>query len=251
MSGFQQAFAHALLQADAHGGVLAELAAQPGFAVYSNTAAQACIDALAANFPTVLRLVGVDWFRSVAAAYARAHPPRDSRLLFYGDDGFPAFLQAVPTAAGLPWLAGVARLDASWRGCHAAADARVLDAASLSALPPEALAARKLRPHPATRWAWFDGQPVADIWCSNREQDAAPAPDRQDGGLLLTRPGDAVRWAPLAQAGCAFLDACAEGRTLGEAAQCCLDAHPGTDLAALLQQLLQAGTFTADPPPWS
>ena len=44
-------------------------AGQPGFAVYRNTVAKACIDALAANYPVVQRLVGDAWFRGMAAAY--------------------------------------------------------------------------------------------------------------------------------------------------------------------------------------
>lgn len=246
MSSFQQDFAQALLAPQA-GGALRDLVAQPGFAVYRNTVAQGCVEALEANFPTVLRLVGSEWFRSVAAAFARTHPPSDSRLLVYGDEGFGAFLQAVPTAADLPWLAGVAHLDTLWRACHAAADARVLAGADLAALAPEALAARALRPHPATRWVWFEDQPVASIWCGERAGRAnAAAPAWHGEGLLLTRGDGDVRWQLLAQAGCALLDACAQGCCLGEAAQRCLDLHPGTDLAGLLRQLLQAGAFTPD-----
>jgi hypothetical protein len=243
MSGFQQAFAKALLsEADAS---MESIVAQPGFAVYRNTVAKGCVDALEANFPTVVRLVGGEWFHSVALAFALAQPPHDSRLLGYGDDGFPAFLREVPTAAGLPWLADVARLDALWRACHAAADARVLDADSLAGLAPEVLGACVLRPHPAARWPWFDDQPIASIWWHNRGGgNAAPEPAWQGEGLLFTRPDGAVRWQMLSRASCAFLDACDQGCALGEAAQRCLEQDAHTDLAALLQQLLQAGAFT-------
>jgi len=239
MSSFQQDFAQALLS-PAH--AMRDMTAQPGFAVYRNTVAQGCVDALEANFPTVARLVGREWFRCAALAFARARPPRDSRLLFYGDADFPAFLQAAPGAADLPWLADIGRLDALWRACHAAADARALAATSLAELSPEALGARVLRPHPATRWLWFDGQPVASIWSRNRDGDEASFA-WQGEGLLLTRPQAAVRWQLLSHAGCAFLDACALGRSLGEAAQHALDQDAETDLAGLLRQLLQAGAF--------
>lgn len=253
MSSFQQDFADALLSADAPRASMQAITAQAGFAVYRNTVAQGCVAALEANFPTVASLVGSEWFRCAAAAYAQAQPPHDSRLLFYGDDGFPAFLQAVPTAAGLPWLAGVAQLDALWRACHAAADARVLEAQSLAALPPATLATQALRPHPAARWQWFDAQPVASIWRREREGDDSAQPDDawQGEGVLLARTDGVVRWQPVSRAACAFLDACAEGCTLGEAAQHCLDRHPDAELAALLQQLLQAGAFTSDPTSWN
>lgn len=246
MNGFQRSFAAALL--DTSAAMRADvrtLARQPAFAVYRNTVLKGCVDALEGNFPTVLRLVGPDWFRSAALAYARGHPPADARLLFYGDEGFGGFLQSIPTAAQLPYLAGVAHLDTLWRAAHAAADAAVQPASALAALAPETLGALVLRPHPAARWAWFEAQPVASLWLRHRAgaEDEAAMPAWQAEGLLLTRPHDAVQWALLPRAGCTFLDACARCAPLGEAAEAALCADPQADLAALLRQLLQVGAF--------
>jgi hypothetical protein len=247
MNGFHESFAQALLTPPgADPGLLAALVEQPAFAVYRNTVAKGCADALAANFPTVLRVVGEDWFRDVAVDYARRHPPRDVRLLAYGDEGFGAFLQAVPTAAALPWLEGVARLDTLWRAAHVAADAPVLPAGALAALDAQALAACRLLPHPATRWAWFDQQPVPGIWM--REREHGPAQDDlawRGEGLLLVRPEGEVAWQPLPQAGCVLLDACAAGLPLGVAAEQALARDPHADLAQALQQLLRSGAFTS------
>lgn len=247
MNGFHEGFAQALLAPPhADPGPLAALARQPAFAVYRNTVAKGCADALAANFPTVLRLVGEDWFRDVAVAYARRHPPRDARLLAYGDEGFGAFLQAVPTAAALPWLEGVARLDTLWRAAHVAADAPVLPAGALATLDAQALAACRLVPHPATRWAWFDRQPVPGIWMREREH-LLPQDDLawRGEGLLLVRPEGEVACQPLPQAGCVLLDACAAGLPLGVAAEQALARDPQADLPQALRQLLQAGAFTS------
>lgn len=242
----QQAFADALFgragrgQADVDAWV-----AQPAFAVYRNTVMKACIDALAANFPAVQRLVGEDWFRAAAALHVADDPPRDGRLLVYGA-GFADFLARFEPAASLPYLPGVARLDALWREAHAAADAPVIAPDALSGLPPEALGTLRLQPHPAARWACFDGHPVFAIWQRNRDadggDDAAPLNWQGDGGLL-TRPADAVQAEALCRGGCALLDACADGATLGEAAERAAAAHPDTDLARVLAQLLRAGVF--------
>jgi len=243
MRRFQQAFAAAVLGDAA--GPLRALAQQPAFALYRNTVLKGCVDALRANFPAVARLVGEEWFGDAALAYARAHPPADGRLLAYGDANFGAWLCEIPTAAQLPYLEGVAALDALWRAAHAAADAPVLPADALAADAPEELAARCLLPHPATRWAWFDSQPVVRIWMRNRTalHDDAPLPWEGDG-LLLTRPQGEVQWQLLPRAGCALLAACAAGAPLGEAAQLALDTDPDADLAVLLAQLLRAGAFT-------
>lgn len=245
---FQQAFCQALLAPDEEvAQLLPGLGAQAAFAVYRNTVMKGCVDALQANFPTVDRLVGADWFRAAAARYVAAAPPRDGRLLAYGD-GFPAFLVDL-LPPDLAYVAEVAQLDIAWRACHAAADAPVLDPAALARLAPEALADTVLRPHPATRWAWFDTLPAFALWQSHRAP-GAPADTEAawlgDGGLL-TRPGDHVQCQPVDAATHDFLQACASGQPLGQAAEHTLQRHPGADLAALLQQLLLAGAFTELP----
>jgi len=244
---FHESMARALLAppGDCEDAV-AGLAAQPAFAVYRNTVAKGCTDALAANFPAMLRLVGEDWFRAVAVAYARQFPPQDARLLGYGDEGFGAFAQAVPTAAALPYLEGVARLDTLWRAAHVAADAPVLPAGALATLAPQALAACRLVPHPAARWAWFADQPVPGIWMRNRADWSDDGDIAWRGeGVLLTRADGEVAWQLLPQAGCALLDACAAGQPLGSAAEHALARDPDADLAQVLRLLLRAGAFTS------
>lgn len=244
-ASLQHAFADALFGRASRGHADVDAwVAQPGFAVYRNTVMKACIDALAANFPAVQRLVGEDWFRAAAALHVADAPPRDGRLLVYGA-GFPDFLARFEPAASLPYLPGVARLDTLWREAHAAADAAVLAPDALAGLPPEALGALRLKLHPAARWARFDTHPVFAIWQRNRIDDAdasAPMPWHGDAGVL-TRPVDAVQAHALGHGGCALLDACACGATLGDAAEGALAAAPDTDLAGVLAQLLRAGVF--------
>lgn len=247
MSAFESSFLQALLHdpAPTDDGLVHALAAQPAFAIYRNTVMKGCIDALEANFPAIVRLVGREWFRAAAAAYVPDRLPRDACLLTYGDDGFADFLGALPTTAELPWLPAVATLDTLWRAAHGAADAPVLDAAALAGDAPRDLAARVLRPHPAARWAWFDAAPVASIWSRNRGEYDAEADYAWHGeGLLLTRTRGAVGWQILPRAGCALLDACAARLPLGEAAEQALLRQPGGDLAAVLRQLLLAGAFS-------
>ncbi|HQR88471.1 MAG TPA: DNA-binding domain-containing protein [Caulobacter sp.] len=51
-------------------------AGEPGLSVYRNTIARGCVDALAANFPTVATLVGEDWFPPPPpCSPARPRPP--------------------------------------------------------------------------------------------------------------------------------------------------------------------------------
>lgn len=203
-----------------------ELPAPPAFAVYRNTVMKGCIDALQANYPSVARLVGEEWFRAAAAVYARANPPRVPMLTEYGA-GFAGFLESFPPAAELPYLPAVARLDRFWTEAHSAPDEPAL----------RRLNGRRLQLHAAARWGWF-ALPAYTIWSANREE-------RGDGGeitwraqgALITRPRDAVQWIELFADECRFLAACARGEEL-------------SDAVPFLARLLQAGAFADQPLIW-
>src|SRR5690606_25043738 len=169
LAGFQREFARALLDPGAgRGGI----GLTPGFAVHRNTVLSGCIDALAANYPVVAALVGREWFRDAAAAYARESPPVDARLMRYGAD-FHAFLGRLPVVEALPFLPGVALLERLWRESHMAADAPTLDGEHLRGVPAELLARLCPRPHPAARWRWFDDGPVFGVWQAHQIEDEA------------------------------------------------------------------------------
>jgi hypothetical protein len=245
---FQDEFARALLapelRPDQFSPGIARLAGQPAFAVYRNTVMKGCVDALQANYPSVARLVGEEWFRAAAAVYARANLPRQPTLAVYGES-FAAFLAEFAPAAELPYLPDVARIDRFWTEAHTAPDETPVDAAAVARLAPGALARTLLRPHASAHWAWFDAQPIRTIWRRNRYPDAS-----DDGeiewraeGVLVVRPECSVENVDLDAAGCAFLDACAAGATLAEAAGAALAADAKADLARLMAQLLGAGAF--------
>lgn len=245
LARFQDAFARALRAPEIEPSTeMAALVAQPAFAVYRNTVMKGCIDALQANYPAVLRLVGEEWFRAAAGVYARENLPAEPMLLEYGSD-FTDFLAHFGPASDLPYLPGVARLDRCWIEAHIAPDDTALDPAAIASLAPDALAGVVARPHAAARWAWFDDAPVYTIWSRNRNHG------NFDGdipwcaeGALLTRPRDVVVWTSLDAAGNAFLDICAAGGTLAAAAQAALAVQGNADLARLLATLLEAGAFS-------
>ncbi|HTT09725.1 MAG TPA: DNA-binding domain-containing protein [Burkholderiaceae bacterium] len=243
---FQQQFAQALVAAappvdgDAS---LAELFAQPGFAVYRNTVHKGCIDALQANYPAVTRLVGEEWIRAAAAEFARLHRPASPMLLEYGAQ-FAAFLEGFAPAAELPYLAGVARLDRFWTEAHGARDELPLEPARVAALTQAELEFTRLRPHASARWAWFHEMPIFTLWSRNRHAEGAHDDIEWRGeGALVVRPFDSVSPVPLGRADVVFLDACAAGGTLADAAVAALAAEAEADLAQSMARLLSAGAF--------
>jgi hypothetical protein len=79
---------------------VAALTLQPGFAIYRNTIIKGCIDALQANYPTIERLVGTDWFRAAAAVYVRETRPTNVSMMEYGET-FADFLAQFEPAQGI------------------------------------------------------------------------------------------------------------------------------------------------------
>lgn len=244
---FQNDFARALFAqpSEPH---FAAVTAQPGFAVYRNTVIKACVDALHANFPAVARLVGDEWLRAAAAVYARRYPPRDPRLVLYGEH-FAAFLESFEPAAELPYLSGIARLDYCWCEAHVAREDTRLAGDEIASRAPEVLSRTILRPHAAARWAWFDDGPIATLWSANRTSDEAgidlSAIAWHADGALITRPVAQVTHVLVDRATCVFLDACRAGKTVEQAALASLNADPRVDLSELMASLIAAGAFAS------
>ncbi|MCQ4298045.1 DNA-binding domain-containing protein [Pseudomonas stutzeri] len=246
LAAFQDAFVAALAGApDSAAGEVAALAAQPGFAVYRNTLIKGCVDALRANFPSVERLVGEEWFAAAATLHAWQTLPRSGPLLEYGED-YPAFLQHFEPARELPYLSGVAQLDRLWLEVFSAVEQPVLTLAALATQTPEQLARQTLVPRAALRWRWFAELPVYTIWSCTREQREVSAAMLWWGeGALLSRSAGRIGWQPLERAGCVFLDACAAGVSLEQASELALAIQPELDFNDLLGRLLTAGAFAA------
>lgn len=244
LANFQDEFVKALLDITAPARTdITAIVAQPAFAVYRNTVAKGCIDALQANYPAVTRLVGEQWMRAAAAVYMRECLPQEPMLLQYGS-GFADFLATFEQAADLPYLPGVARLDRYWTEAHVACDEPILDGTAIALRHTTDYLRVRLQPHAAARWAWFDDAPIYTIWSRNRSDHPADADlDWQPEGALLTRPRDAVQWVALDHTGCAFLDACAAGSTIADAAQIVLDEQGKAGLERLMTTLLEAGAF--------
>jgi len=263
LAHFQSVFAQALMaapDAPAADALQAALVRQPGFAVYRNTVRRGCIDALQANYPAVVRVVGEAWFRAAAAEYLRDHWPTVPMLVDYGDR-FSAFLSAFAPARDLPYLPAVAALDRCFTESHLAADAPLMTPSQCVAAIAEAgtrAGELRLAPHPAARWRWFESIPALTLWQRNRDAAYGDAAlDWPGEGALLTRPAGGVEVRPLSRAAVALLDACAQGLSLALALDRAAEhsavrpAEPAaaqlTQAAAigrLLPELVAAGAFT-------
>lgn len=246
LSRFQDAFAQALA------GDFGRLApwtlgdqAEARFAVYRNTVAKGCADALAAQFPAVTRVVGEAWMREAGVGFARHDPPARANLLDYGE-GFPGWLAAFPPAVDMPWLASLARIDWTWRDACFAPDRPPLPAEVFAHLAPEAYSATTAELHPAARFLWFaDGAP--SLWLALQD-DPAPAEAElgpEPEGLLMTRPGLEVQAHVLGPGGFALLTTCGANGSLAAAGHAALNAERDLPLGETFAQLIAAGAFVS------
>ena len=212
--------------------------------VYRNNVTVSLIEALAAIYPAVQRITGVDFFRAMARFHVRATPPTSPLLFEYGRD-FPAFIARYEHAQPLPWLADVARLERAWLDAYHARDAAPLSAEALGAVPPERLADIVFTAHPSTRTVSSPFSVVA-IFAANRGEGTqaridASAPE----DALITRPDLDVVVRRLPPGGAVFLGGLMSGQSLGEAAAAALLAAPSFDIALGIAGMIEAGAFSA------
>lgn len=217
--------------------------ANRAIAVHRNTTLKGLIDALAANYPTIVQLVGKEWFAACASEYVRTHPARSPALVLYGES-FPAFLSSFEPAATLPYLFDVARIDRMWIEAHTARDAESLSARTLAGFSLTALSELRVPLHPATRIGWFKHS-AATIWIQQRS--AAPESewvieDREEG-LLLSRPEGEVQYTVVQRAGFTLLDQIRAATTLGNAMLAALETEPDVAIAGCWAQFITAGAF--------
>ena len=84
--------------------------ATEALSVHRDTALGGLANALRLGHPTVLALVGEDFFAQAARDFAEQSPPASAWLTGYGE-GFADFLAGYEFARELPYLADVARFD--------------------------------------------------------------------------------------------------------------------------------------------
>jgi hypothetical protein len=218
-------------------------AAARRYDVYRNNVMVSLIDALAAIYPAVQRITGIDFFRAMARFHVRATPPTSPLLFEYGRD-FPAFIETYEYAASMPWLADTARLERAWLDAYHAADAAPLAAETLAAIPLDRLAEAIFTPHPATRVV-SSRFAAATIFAANRlDQPVRSIDAGTPEDALITRPDLDVVVRHLPQGGATFLTSLMSGRSLGEAAALASECSTSFDLAAGIAGMIEAGAFT-------
>lgn len=228
---FQEAFGLALARHPDGTGTALDRA----LAIHRNTSARAAQTALADNFPVVAALVGPDAFAASARDYVEQAPPTDPRLCLYGAT-FDAFLADYPPFADHPYLADVARVERMIVEALFAHDAEVRGPETFAQVDLDL----PLRLHPAVRFATC-ASPAGALWLAHQddaEPDALKDVEWQPECVLVTRPRNRIVVSVETPAVIAFIEACANGLPLGQAA-----GAAGDSLAEVFALTVSAGCF--------
>lgn len=210
-------------------------------AVYRGNAFGNWAQALAGAYPIVRKIVGEDFFRGLARAYALAHPSTSGDLNEYGAR-FAEFVGAFEHTRDLPYLPDVARMEWLAHRAYYAADSPGFDLARivlsenpvLRLTPPCALL--------ASEW------PLARIWTVHQDDyEGAFDIDLRSGRdrILVHRPGWRAQVRSLAPGDYRFLDMIRENSTLGEALEAALAEDAALDVSLVLARWVDAGVISA------
>jgi len=221
------------------------------FAVYRNNVMVSLIDALADTYPVTQALVGEDFFRGMAAVFARANPPHSPVMAHYGA-GFAGFIEGFPAATGLPYLADLARLEMLRVEAYHAADAAAVPheeialLLSASARLPEA----RFTLHPSLR-ILVSPCSVVSLWAAHQAEDVDPALAALDTSLpesaLVIRVLLDVEIYRITTSMATFIRHLQQGLGLGAAVDLALTADAAFDMADALALLLRSGAVTGLP----
>ncbi|MDE2197046.1 MAG: putative DNA-binding domain-containing protein [Gammaproteobacteria bacterium] len=220
------------------------LASEIRLGIYRNTIFNNLTAALHTAYPAVLKLVGEDFFEGAAARYIREQPSRSGNLQDYGA-AFPALLAQMPEAAGLAYLADVARLEWARQEAWLAADADALGPETLAAVPEDRQTALRLQLHPGLRLV-ASAHPVLAIWefCQQDKPDHLQL-DQAGQRVLLWRDNSQVAMRGITADWYGLLTLLLAGESLAGATQTTLlNASPDFDLGACLRMLFAAGLVT-------
>ena len=213
-------------------------------AIYRNNFLISLGEALKANFPVTLQLLGVAFFEQAARRFVLAQPPRRPCLFEYGA-GFADYLRDLPHLATRPYIVDVARFEFARIAAYNAPIEPAVTPEALVGLSPEQLETLAIR---RARHAVIIAvrAPVLALWQAHQvaEPDfAAIDMTARPHALLVCRPEQALTYQELDLSASAFLLAAEQVTSLGVAAAQC-GATDDTTLGRIVALALQLKLLT-------
>jgi Putative DNA-binding domain len=197
------------------------------------------IEALAARYPLIRRLVGELSFRIVARRFILSEPPNIAIFPSYGDN-FPRFLRGQGNAASFEYVADIAELEMVRGKARRAPDVCPLAAEALLPLCAQRLNGLRITLHPSVCLVQ-SRFPIVTIWENNQSGDENGVIDRWGAeAALVARPFLAVEVRRLPPGGYTFVRGLSEGQTVTIAVRAATAATSKFDVASNLALLIDA-----------
>lgn len=210
-----------------------------GLEVYRHAYRARLVAALTDNYTVLARALGDEAFEALGLAYLAARPSGHPSIRWFGH-ALADFMAAadddlVPHAS----LADFARMDWALRGAFDAAEAPLLDPASLAALSPDDWAGLVLQLHPSAQRVALT-HAIEPAWRVLREWDPEsgddqpdlPEPVPHDHVLLAWRQGGETRWRSLEPLEAALLAAVDGGAPFARLCECAAEQLGDAEAAA-------------------
>jgi hypothetical protein len=214
-------------------------------AVYRNNTYVNFTNALRTTYPVVARLVGDGFFRYAVHEYIAQHPSSSGDLHQFGA-AFANFLATFESAAGLPYLPDVARLEWAYEQAFYAVESAPFNSEALAKVPHESYEALKFVLNPAVRLI-TSKYPILRIWQVNQEGfEGDQGVDLTGGGVQLLVIRDSrldVGMKILGEGEFVLLQALADGQVFAMACEQALNAQPDCDIPACLKQQIIDGVI--------
>jgi hypothetical protein len=208
-------------------------------AIYRNNFLISLGEALKANFPVTLQLLGADFFEQAARRFVLGHPPQRPCLFEYGAD-FADHLRDLPHLATRPYIVDMARFEFARIAAYNAPVEPAVTPETLIGLSAEQLEALPIR---RARHALIIAvrAPVLALWQAHQTTEpdfAAIDMTLRSHALLVCRPDQTLMYQEIDLSTSAFLLAAEHETRLGIAAARCGatdDATLGRIIALALQ----------------
>lgn len=137
--------------------------------VYRNNVFGNFTSVLESVYEVIQKLVGEDYFESLAEKYVKKYPSKSGNLDSYGEY-FADFLKQRKAQHKLPYLSDVANLEWLFHKCYFAKNADDFDIENFQKIPPENFSNLTLQLHPSC-FLLKSKFPIFSIWKDNIEND--------------------------------------------------------------------------------
>ncbi len=206
---------------------------QPFLDVYRNNTLANRSANLANTYPTILELVGEEFFSAMARVFVE-NSQSHSGNLHYDGESFPDFLSAFPHVSDLPYLSDMAKLDWAIHLAHYSVDCSGIAIETLAAYTPEQFGQLKLILHPALAIVKSSAWPIYQILMMHHGNNPA---DLNTGGEQVWVWRD--HWQLLSISDALFLESLLNSQNIESAMRATADDE--YDAGPILIQLFSRG----------